>query len=71
MVPERKGELYQIAQTITELGGNIITLGTFWGDDAATRLLTLRVSEVTQEELVAKMEEIGAKVIDARACQAC
>ena len=71
MVPERKGELYQITQAITALGGNIITLGTFWGDDPATRLLTLRVSEVTQEELVAKMKEIGAKVIDARACQAC
>jgi len=69
VVPERKGELYEISQAITEIGGNIVTLGTFWGDDPSTRLLTIRVSEVTQEDLVAKMEAIGAEVIDARVCR--
>ena len=69
LVPEQKGELAVIATAINELGGNIITLGTFQGDDMSNRLLTIKVSEVPQDKLIAKMREIGARIIDARMCE--
>jgi acetoin utilization protein AcuB len=66
LVPEQKGELATITEAIAELGGNIITLGTFQGDDMSNRLLTIKVDGVSQDQLVGKMREIGAKIVDAR-----
>jgi acetoin utilization protein AcuB len=66
LVPEQKGELLAIAQGIVELGGNIITLGTFWGEDMSNRLITVKVDQTSQEDLVDKMRELGVKIIDVR-----
>jgi acetoin utilization protein AcuB len=68
LVPEVKGELFTITQAISEIGGNIISLGTFQGEDASNRLLTVKVTGVSEEELVRRMQEVGAEVVDARAC---
>jgi acetoin utilization protein AcuB len=70
LVPERRGELAIITEAIAELGGNISALGTFQGEDMGNRLLTIKVDGVAQEQLVNKMKEIGAKIIDARTCEA-
>jgi acetoin utilization protein AcuB len=70
LVPEQKGELATITEAIAELGGNISALGTFQGEDTSNRLLTIKVDGVAQEELANKMKEIGAKIIDARTCEA-
>jgi acetoin utilization protein AcuB len=66
LVPEQKGELLAIAQGIVELGGNIITLGTFLGEDMSNRLITVKVDQTSQEDLVDKMRELGVKIIDVR-----
>jgi acetoin utilization protein AcuB len=68
LVPEQKGELAVIAQAISELGGNIIALGTFQGEDVTNRLLTIKVVEAQRKELVNKMQELGIQVVDAREC---
>ena len=68
LVPERRGELLAIAQAIVGLDGNIISLGTFRGEDMSNRLLTIKVEGVPEQDLVAKMKEIGAEVIDSRGC---
>lgn len=68
IVPEKKGELLAITQAIAELGGNIVSLGTFQGEDLSNRLLTLKVSDVDERAIVHKMEEMGIKVMDARTC---
>jgi acetoin utilization protein AcuB len=70
LVPEQKGELAIITEAIAELGGNIGALGTFQGQDTSNRLLTIKVDGVDQEQLANKMKEIGAKIIDARTCEA-
>lgn len=68
LVPEKKGELAAITQAINELGGDIVTLGTFQGEDMSNRLLTIKVSDVPQQTLVDKMNAIGAQVVDVRTC---
>jgi acetoin utilization protein AcuB len=70
LVPEQKGELARVAEAIAGLGGNIAALGTFQGEDMSNRLLTIKVEDVTQDKLVDRMKEIGAKIIDARTCEA-
>jgi acetoin utilization protein AcuB len=68
LVPEVKGELAQVTHAISEIGGNILSLGTFYGEDMTNRLLTIKVTEADREELLAKMQDLGAKVVDVRTC---
>ncbi|MBN1936588.1 MAG: CBS domain-containing protein [Anaerolineae bacterium] len=68
LVPEKKGALHQITQVIQELNGNIVSLGTFRGEDLSNRLIVLKVAGVQQADLVKKLESIGARVVDVRTC---
>jgi acetoin utilization protein AcuB len=66
LVPEVKGELYTITHAISEMGGNILSLGTFQGQDPTNRLLTVKVAGVDKTALIDKMQAAGAEVVDAR-----
>jgi acetoin utilization protein AcuB len=68
LIPEEKGTLTKIAGKVSELGGNFIALGSIMGVDPTNRQLTIKVADVTQEELVSAMEALGLKVLDARYC---
>jgi acetoin utilization protein AcuB len=67
LVPEVKGELHMITHAISEMGGNILSLGTFQGEDPTNRLLTVKVTDVDEKALIEKMQDVGAEVIDSRA----
>ena len=66
LVPEQKGMLANITHDIAEMGGNVVSLGTFLGEDPSNRLITIKVSEVDQGELVSAMEALGIEIVDAR-----
>ena len=66
LVPERKGMLASLTGEIARLGGNIVSLGTFLGEDPTNRLIAVKVQDVPKEELLAAMEGIEAKVLDVR-----
>jgi len=66
LVPWVKGELAKITTTITNLGGNILALGTFLGEDPSNALLTIKVEDVPQEELVQALTPLVIKIIDVR-----
>lgn len=66
LVPEQKGVLATITREIAEMGGNIISLGTFVGEDPTNRLITVKVSEMGEDELVLAMEALGMKMVDVR-----
>ena len=66
LVPEQKGMLATITRDIAEMGGNIISLGTFLGDDPSNRLITVKVAELGQDELVSAMEALGMEMVDVR-----
>ncbi len=66
LVPEKTGMLAAIGQRIAELGGNIVALGTFLGEDPSNRLLTLKVQDVDKDDLWPKLEELGIKLVDVR-----
>ncbi len=66
LVPEEKGMLAQITGKIAQMGGNIISLGTFLGEDPTTRLVTVKVADVPREELTAAIEALDVKIVDLR-----
>jgi acetoin utilization protein AcuB len=66
LVPEEKGILAKLTAEIAELGGNILALSTFMGEDPTNRIITVKVENVSQEKLVAIMEAVGMEIVDVR-----
>lgn len=66
LVPEQPGVLAQVTSEIAQMGGNIVSLGTFHGEDASTRTLTLRVTNVSKDDLMETLEALGMEIVDAR-----
>jgi len=66
LVPEQPGVLAQISNEIANMGGNIVALGTFLGEDATNRLITMKVADVDKEKLTSTMEAIGMELVDVR-----
>lgn len=66
LVPDRPGMLAAMTQRVTELGGNIVTLGTFLGEDPTNRLITMKVQDIDKEQLWPRLEELGIKLVDVR-----
>ncbi len=71
LVPEQPGILADITRVIADMGGNIISLGTFLGEDPTNRLITVKVSGVPEDKLVAEMKTLALEIEDARTCASC
>ncbi len=64
--PELRGQLAALTGAVAELGGNIISLGTFWGKDASNALITMKVTGVSKDALVEKIKPFVLELIDVR-----
>jgi acetoin utilization protein AcuB len=65
-IPERMGEIARITTAIAQLGGNILALGSFLGDDPTTAKVTVKVVDVPADQLEAAMKELGLEILDIR-----
>jgi uncharacterized protein with ACT and thioredoxin-like domain len=65
-VPEEKGMLARLTAEIAALGGNILALSTFMGDDPTNRMITVKVEHVAKDRLVTNMQALGMEVVDVR-----
>jgi acetoin utilization protein AcuB len=65
-IPERKGEIARITTAIAQLGGNLLALGSFLGDDPSTALVTVKVEDVPPPDLEAAMHDLDLKIVDVR-----
>jgi acetoin utilization protein AcuB len=66
LVPEEKGMLARLTSEIAALGGNILALSTFMGDDPTNRMITVKVEHVSRDKLVTNMEALGMEIVDVR-----
>lgn len=66
LIPEEKGMLASVTSEIAIMGGNILALGTFLGEDPTNRMVTVKVASVPREKLVAIMEALGMEIVDVR-----
>ncbi len=65
-VHEGKGVLARLAQTIAELGGNIISVVTFGGQGEAERLITMKIGDCDAETVRAALDAAGLRIVDFR-----
>lgn len=65
-VPERKGVLVELCKPIYDLGGTVLSVGSFDGDLTGERRLVVKVRDVDRNQLVEMLESLGEDVIDAR-----
>ncbi len=66
LIPEKKGTLAQITGEVARLGGNIVALGTFLGEDPTNRLATLKVADVPKDTLLDALKPLVVEIVDAR-----
>ena len=65
-IPERMGEMARITTAIARLGGNILALGSFLGDDPTTGIVTVKVVDVPADQLASAMHDLGLEILDSR-----
>jgi acetoin utilization protein AcuB len=63
VVPEKVGSLAQVANRVAALGGNIHSLGIFWGDQPEDRVVAFRLEGVDRETAVQGLEADGVQVV--------
>jgi acetoin utilization protein AcuB len=66
LVPEEMGMLATLTSEISTMGGNILAMGTFRGEDPTNRMVIVRVANAPTEKLVAVMEALGMEIVDVR-----
>ena len=66
LVPERRGEIADISAAIRDKGGDIISFGTFLGDDQSNALCTIKVQNISKELLISCLEPYVEEVRDIR-----
>jgi acetoin utilization protein AcuB len=71
LVPDEKGVLAKVTGEIAEMGGNIVSLGTFLGEDPTNALLTIKVQDIEEKDLVKAMEPLAMEMVDVRMCEEC
>ena len=65
-VPEQQGFLAKLTGALSEAGAAIVTLGTFWGDDLASREIVFKVQGATGDAMEQILAGLGADVVDLR-----
>jgi acetoin utilization protein AcuB len=65
-VPRSPGQLARLTNAIFDLGGNILSLGTFMGETSETGEITVKVDGVEKNALVAAIKPLVLRVADVR-----
>ena len=63
VVPEKIGSLARITSRVVALGGNIYSLGMFWGERPEDRVIVFRLEGVGRETAVQALEADGIQVM--------
>jgi len=63
VVPEEVGSLARVTNRVAALGGNIYSLGIFWGEQREDRVVAFRLEGVDQETAVQGLESDGIQVV--------
>lgn len=65
-VPSRVGILAEVSREIAGIGGNLVSLGTFRGDDPAHAIIATKVQNVSQEALLDALKGVEVQVRNVR-----
>ena len=65
-VHEGRGVLARLTQAISACDADIVSLGTFWGDDPGIRQIAFKVQGIKREQMMAIVQDLGAELVDIR-----
>ncbi|AFG37381.1 CBS and ACT domain-containing protein [Spirochaeta africana] len=65
-VPDRRGEIAAVATAVAENGGNIVSLGTFPGNEQRQHTVIMKVEGIDRETAVTILEPLEVEVLDVR-----
>ncbi len=65
-VPEGKGVLAKLTEVLADNSANIISLGTFFGDDLSNRTIVFKVQGIDEETMRDAVKQVGAELVDLR-----
>ncbi|MBL7065344.1 MAG: CBS domain-containing protein [Anaerolineae bacterium] len=63
VIPEEVGSLARITSRVAALGGNIHSLGMFWGERPEDRVVAFRLEGVDRETALQALEDNGIQVV--------
>jgi acetoin utilization protein AcuB len=66
LLSEARGQLAKLTAAIAGVGGDILALGTFLGEDPTNALVTVKVAGVPQKALVEILQPLALELIDVR-----
>ena len=66
LCPNQRGVLANLTSDVASLGGDIVSLGTFWGEDASNAIITMKVSGVERDAILDKIKPHILEVVDVR-----
>ena len=66
LAPNVKGSLAKISSTITDRGGYIVSLNVSLGDDPTNWVCTLKVSDMTMDDLIEALTPVVIEIVDVR-----
>ena len=61
-VPAQVGVLAAVSREIANVGGNLVALGTFRGDDPAHAIIATKVQDASQEALLGALKDLEVQV---------
>ena len=64
VIPEEVGSLAQITNRVAALGGNIYSLGIFWGERSGDRIVAFRLEGVDRETAMQALKADGVQVVN-------
>ena len=67
-VPEQRGLLARLTRALADQGADIVTLGTFWGDDLSNREIAFKVQGIECAAVEKVLADLGADIVDMRTC---
>lgn len=65
-VPEEKEILLELGKAVSESGGNIVSVGSFYGDAPGEREIVVKIRDARKQQLLETLEALGDHVVDAR-----
>jgi acetoin utilization protein AcuB len=65
-VPDKRDVLLELSSAVSQLGGDIVSVGSFKGNGSGGRELVVKVRDARKSQLTEAIEALGDHVIDAR-----
>ncbi|MBF9017857.1 MULTISPECIES: CBS domain-containing protein [unclassified Oceanispirochaeta] len=66
LMPEKRGELADLATAIAKAGGDIVSFGNMLGENATNRYAIIKVKNLSEKEVISAVQPLIERIVDVR-----